>query len=51
MKSVQQTSNQINVRFTNEDYAKILKMAEESDRSPTYIVRTIVKKEIESLEA
>ena len=51
MISVKQTSNQINVRFTDEDYAKILRMAEDEDRSPTSIVRNIVRKEIENLEA
>ncbi len=51
MISIKQSSNQINVRFTDEDYAKILRMAEDEDRSPTSIVRNIVKKEIENLEA
>ena len=51
MISVKQTSNQINVRFTDEDYAKILKIEVDNDRSPTYIVRNIVKKEIENQEA
>ena len=40
-------SEQINVRFSSEEYAKLIELATTADRTASYIVRKIVREELQ----